>query len=147
MGSPLVGGPSMVRPTRALAIRGGHGTTTERPRIGASRGRKGVRIRRRTRQNRPVATPESLIDAGVSEREAEVLALIAERATNAEIAAQPFVSVRPVESDVSSLLRKLGVSDRRALARLVDAAAADDAGGGPSQAPATAGGRSSAGGA
>jgi predicted ATPase/DNA-binding CsgD family transcriptional regulator len=55
---------------------------------------------------------------GISDREAEVLALIAERATNAEIAARLFVSVRTVESHVSSLLRKLGASDRRELARL-----------------------------
>jgi predicted ATPase/DNA-binding CsgD family transcriptional regulator len=85
-----------------------------------------------------VATPESLIDAGVSEREAEVLALIAERATNAEIAARLFVSVRTVESHVSSLLRKLGVGDRRALARLADAARA---GGARSPGTAATGGR------
>jgi predicted ATPase/DNA-binding CsgD family transcriptional regulator len=59
-----------------------------------------------------------LSDAGVSEREAEVLDLIAERATNAEIASRLFVSIRTVESHVSSLLRKLGASDRRELARL-----------------------------
>jgi predicted ATPase/DNA-binding CsgD family transcriptional regulator len=57
-------------------------------------------------------------EAGVSEREAEVLELIAERATNAEIASRLFVSIRTVESHVSSLLRKLGASDRRELARL-----------------------------
>ena len=57
-------------------------------------------------------------EAGVSEREAEVLDLIAERATNAEIASRLFVSIRTVESHVSSLLRKLGASDRRELARL-----------------------------
>ena len=66
--------------------------------------------------------PETLADAGVSEREAEVLDLVAERATNAEIAARLFVSVRTIESHVSSLLRKLGVSDRRALADLADLA-------------------------
>ena len=54
----------------------------------------------------------------MSEREAEVLELIAEHATNAEIASRLFVSVRTVESHVSSLLRKLGASDRRELARL-----------------------------
>ncbi|HEX2562939.1 MAG TPA: LuxR C-terminal-related transcriptional regulator, partial [Acidimicrobiales bacterium] len=65
-----------------------------------------------------MAVRHALIDAGVSEREAEVLELVAERATNAEIAARLFVSVRTVESHVSSLLRKLDVPDRRALARL-----------------------------
>ena len=60
---------------------------------------------------------------GVSAREAEVLAGIAEHLTNAEIADRLFISVRTVESHVSSLLRKLGVSDRRALAGLAAGAA------------------------
>ncbi|HXJ27987.1 MAG TPA: LuxR C-terminal-related transcriptional regulator, partial [Streptosporangiaceae bacterium] len=53
---------------------------------------------------------------GVSAREAEVLSGVAEHLTNAEIAERLFISVRTVESHVSSLLRKLGVADRRALA-------------------------------
>jgi predicted ATPase/DNA-binding CsgD family transcriptional regulator len=57
-------------------------------------------------------------EAAVSEREAEVLALLGERLTNAEIARRLFISVRTVESHVSSLLRKLDVADRRALAEL-----------------------------
>jgi len=45
-----------------------------------------------------------------------VLSGLAEHLTNAEIAERLFISVRTVESHVSSLLRKLGVADRRALA-------------------------------
>ena len=60
---------------------------------------------------------------GVSAREAEVLAGVAEHLTNAEIAERLVISVRTVESHVSSLLRKLGVSDRRALAGLAVAVA------------------------
>ncbi len=58
------------------------------------------------------------ITAGVSGREAEVLTLLGEHRSNAEIGAQLFISVRTVETHVSSLLRKLGVRDRRALADL-----------------------------
>jgi DNA-binding NarL/FixJ family response regulator len=52
----------------------------------------------------------------VTEREAEVLALLDRHMTNAQIAESLFISVRTVESHVSSMLRKLGVSDRRSLA-------------------------------
>ncbi|GAA0252685.1 ATP-binding protein [Cryptosporangium japonicum] len=55
-------------------------------------------------------------------REAEVLALLADRLTNVEIATRLVVSVRTVESHVSALLRKLGVADRRELARLAPTA-------------------------
>jgi predicted ATPase/DNA-binding CsgD family transcriptional regulator len=54
---------------------------------------------------------------GISAREAEVLALLGEHLSNAEIGARLFISVRTVETHVSSLLRKLGAPDRRALAR------------------------------
>ena len=65
-----------------------------------------------------MAESELLIGASVSEREAEVLALVGEHLTNQEIARRLVISVRTVESHVSSLLRKLDVADRRALAEL-----------------------------
>ena len=46
--------------------------------------------------------------AGVTAREAEVLAVIGGRLTNQEIAERLCISVRTVESHVSALLRKLG---------------------------------------
>jgi DNA-binding NarL/FixJ family response regulator len=55
-------------------------------------------------------------EVGISAREAEVLAALGEHLTNAEIGARLFISIRTVESHVSSLLRKLQVDDRRALA-------------------------------
>lgn len=53
----------------------------------------------------------------VSAREADVLALLGEHLSNAEIAVRLFISVRTVESHVSSLLRKLEARDRRVLSR------------------------------
>ena len=73
----------------------------------------------------PWPVPSCLNDAGVSERETEVLALLGRHLTNAEIASRLYISVRTVESHVSSLLRKLDVTDRRALADL--AATLEDA--------------------
>jgi DNA-binding CsgD family transcriptional regulator len=59
-----------------------------------------------------------LARAGVTGREAEVLSAVAERLRNREIAARLHVSVRTVESHVAALLRKLGVTDRAALAEM-----------------------------
>jgi predicted ATPase/DNA-binding CsgD family transcriptional regulator/Tfp pilus assembly protein PilF len=59
---------------------------------------------------------DGLDRAGVTRREREVLLLLGERLTNAEIAERLFVSIRTVESHVSSLLTKLGEPNRRGLA-------------------------------
>lgn len=61
--------------------------------------------------------PASVDAPEVSAREAEVLALLGEHLSNAEISARLFISVRTVESHVSSLLRKYGAPDRRAPAQ------------------------------
>lgn len=71
--------------------------------------------------NRGVVTPSRPLGAVVSAREAEVLAAVADHHTNAEIAERLFISVRTVESHVSSLLRKLQLADRRELASVAPA--------------------------
>ena len=62
--------------------------------------------------------PASLVNAGVTTREAEVLDLLADRLSNREIAAQLFISPRTVEKHVAALLAKLGAEDRSTLAGL-----------------------------
>jgi DNA-binding CsgD family transcriptional regulator len=56
----------------------------------------------------------------VSQREGEVLALLREHLPNTQIAGRLHISVRTVENHVSSLLRKYGVADRRALATIAE---------------------------
>lgn len=56
--------------------------------------------------------------AGLTDRQVEILRLVAAGRTNAEIAARLVVSVRTVDHHVSAVLQKLGVTGRR------DAAAA-----------------------
>ena len=65
-----------------------------------------------------VGRPGEFAEAAVSVREAEVLSALGRHLTNAEIGAELFISVRTVESHVSSLLRKLQAPDRRALAAM-----------------------------
>ena len=51
--------------------------------------------------------------AGLSNRQVEVLRLLAEGLTDAQIAARLFLSTRTVESHVAALLSKLGAGTRR----------------------------------
>jgi hypothetical protein len=55
------------------------------------------------------------------------LRAVGEHLTNAEIATRLFISIRTVESHVSSLLRKFGASDRRALSLLAAERSGDPA--------------------
>lgn len=60
---------------------------------------------------------EEPAEAGISPREAEVLDLLGEHLTNAEIGERLFISVRTVESHAASLRRKLGLANRQELVR------------------------------
>jgi DNA-binding CsgD family transcriptional regulator len=55
--------------------------------------------------------------AGLTDRQVEVLALLAEGLTNAEIADRLVVSVRTVDHHVAAILAKLNVTSRREAAR------------------------------
>ena len=56
--------------------------------------------------------------AGLTERQLDVLDLLAAGLTNAEIAERLVVSVRTVDSHVAAVRNKLGVRTRREAARL-----------------------------
>jgi len=55
--------------------------------------------------------------AGLTPREIEVLGLVASGMTNAQIAKELYVSCRTVETHLTSIYRKLGVSSRAAATR------------------------------
>ena len=57
--------------------------------------------------------------AGLTPREAEVLDLVADGLTNAQIGAALFISAKTAGHHVSSILAKLGASDRHEAARMV----------------------------
>jgi DNA-binding NarL/FixJ family response regulator len=55
---------------------------------------------------------------GLTDRQVEILRLLASGRTNAEIAAKLVVSVRTVDHHVSAVLQRLGVGSRREAAQL-----------------------------
>jgi DNA-binding NarL/FixJ family response regulator len=76
------------------------------------------RLHRRTRAGRPDATGvESL-----TERELQIARLVVDRKTNAQIAAELFLSPKTVESHIRNLFHKLDVSSRVEVARVVERA-------------------------
>ncbi len=80
----------------------------------ASRGEAILHPRIARRLMAEVSTPGPIQDpaADLTEREMEVLQLIAQGQSNAEIAAKLFVTERTVKAHVSNLLSKLHLSDR-----------------------------------
>ncbi|HTT92543.1 MAG TPA: response regulator transcription factor [Acidimicrobiales bacterium] len=65
----------------------------------------------RSEQGRP-ATPSVPLPDGLTEREAEVLALIAQGRSNGEIAQQLYVAEATVKTHVNRILAKTGARDR-----------------------------------
>jgi DNA-binding CsgD family transcriptional regulator len=72
--------------------------------------RAGVRVSRKGRGESEV--PASLAGLGITTREADVLRLVGEGLSNAQIAERLFVSIRTVETHASRLLRKAGLDSR-----------------------------------
>jgi DNA-binding NarL/FixJ family response regulator len=94
--------------TEALRIYDGLGAT--RP---ASDLRTRLRDRGFTRVPRGPRRTTASHAAGLTLRQADVLALLAEGLTNAEIAGRLILSAKTVDHHISALLRKLGVANRR----------------------------------
>jgi DNA-binding CsgD family transcriptional regulator len=117
IGAQVLDGEHRIRWLRAaLDIYETTGATAHRDRVrGLLRDAGGPVPRRRSR---PAAVPEELARQGVTAREAEVLRLLGEGKSNADIAAALFLSVRTVETHVSSLLAKLQVRSRGQLIAL-----------------------------
>jgi DNA-binding NarL/FixJ family response regulator len=70
----------------------------------------------------PSTTSEQLssapdYQAGLTPREIEVLGLVASGMTNAQIAKDLFISLRTVETHLTSIYHKLGVTSRAAATR------------------------------
>ena len=114
LGAQLVGGESASGWQRqALTIferAGAEDDAARTRRLLRERGASVPRARRTT-----AAPADELRARGVTRREAEVLQLIGRGLSNAEIAEKLFLSVRTIESHVSTLLRKLQLETRAAL--------------------------------
>jgi DNA-binding CsgD family transcriptional regulator/tetratricopeptide (TPR) repeat protein len=90
--------------------------------LGAAPLARRVRIELRDRGVRSIprgpSAPTRRNPAGLTDRQVDVLRLVADGRTNAEIADRLVLSVRTVDSHVAAILSKLGVPSRQEAARL-----------------------------
>jgi DNA-binding NarL/FixJ family response regulator len=110
LSAEIVGGPDAARWLREAldlyeTIEG-----TDNSRVRRLLREAGGPVPRRRRPSAPVS--EELAARGVTAREAEVLELLGEGLSNAAIAERLYLSVRTVETHVSSLLSKLNAETR-----------------------------------
>jgi DNA-binding CsgD family transcriptional regulator len=118
LAAAIIGGPDTTRWLRAaLDAFATGGATVQADRIRQQLRDAGGSVPRRRRTGR-ATVPSELAASGVTVRESEVLHLLGDGRTNAEIAERLYVSVRTVEAHVSSLLAKLAVRNRAQLATI-----------------------------
>ena len=80
-------------------------------------------LRKLGRQIHRRSAPGKADGAGVdtlTEREAEIAALVTDRHTNPEIAAELFLSVKTIETHLRNIFRKLDVTSRVEVARVME---------------------------
>jgi DNA-binding CsgD family transcriptional regulator/tetratricopeptide (TPR) repeat protein len=111
LAAEIIDGPAKARWLRgALETFEAAGATLEADRVRQLLRAAGGALPRRRRPQQPV--PDELATAGVTARETDVLRLLGDGLSNADIAQRLYLSVRTVEFHVSSLLSKLGVRNR-----------------------------------
>ena len=85
------------------------------------------RLGRRSRYRRTRAVGDGSLVESLTERELQVARLVVDRRTNAEIAAELYLSTKTVETHLRNLFHKLGVSSRVEVARAIERADASSA--------------------
>jgi DNA-binding CsgD family transcriptional regulator len=132
-GAPLEGAVSRVLAARALAAAGAPERAAAELEVAVGRFEAcGARRRRQEaerelrrlghavhRRTRPGQAGESGL-AALTGRELEVARLVVDRRTNAEIAAELFLSIKTVETHLRNIFRKLDADSRVAVARIVE---------------------------
>ena len=104
--------------TAAARILEESGALPRRDAVDRELGKLGKRVHRRTRRGKADGTGIELL----TERELEVARLVVDRKTNAQIAAELFLSPKTVETHIRHLFQKLEVSSRVEVARVVERA-------------------------
>ena len=103
---------------QAVATLGTHSAARYRLEAERELGKLGRRPHRRTRPGKVDATG---VDS-LTERELEIARLVVDRKTNPEIAAELFLSLKTVQSHLHNTFRKLGVTSRVEVARVLERA-------------------------